>query len=275
MQKLSQEGEVAVYADQLKPKGRKPKNNTAKTQTAGTAKTKPTGKAKAKPAGKAKAKPAGKAKAKQAGKAKAKPAGKAKAKAMPEQTSQATPNAADEATAPKKKAAKIQATAEIAEASEEHLEAAKKTSGTGGKRKSLDERQGPMKLTPILQKLFDDPQMKLPPADEFEGHFAAPEWVKGNNVYSASYKAYLAALPKAADVGEAQAMAKAYGRVATRVFRELRVIVPELMNGHQFMLVKRAPRAKRAKPDVDGEGVEAASAPAPEEPEAVDTCVDL
>ena len=173
-------------------------------------------------------------------------------KAAPAKRKAQASDQADEAAPAKRKAPASDQKSEHAAAkpNSKSKQAKKKDPDEAPKRSTPDsdavQDQGRLlKLPTCLQDLLKDPSLDLPALESLPGHFAPPEWIKTNNLYSACYKAYLS---KCGSSSEADvAMAKSYSRLATRFHRECGVVLPELMNGHQFRAQKPAPRAKCAK----------------------------
>ena len=138
----------------------------------------------------------------------------------------------------------------------EVCERAKHPAGTKKKRK-VDETAGcndqaasPSQLSESLAKLIEDPTLPLPPLEDLHGHYHPPEWATTNNVYSAVYKQYLKDLSGTKSDVEA---ARKRSKLATRIMREYKVVIPDLMGSHSFCPKMRGKKL-RAKPDEEQAG---------------------
>ena len=205
---------AARYADQSKPRGRKPAASKASKEPA---EQRP----------KAKAKSHAQTKAKSRAKAKA----KSQAKEKPQTNKTSKKGKGNTAAKPN--------------ALEQHSIEAEPAVGVGLKR-AADAESEPSKLSqsPVkLQDLIDDPSLPLPALADLGDYFRPPSWVTGNNVYSLIYRS--------SGKGDPETGRKV-GKFATRVWRQYQVVLSALTEGSSFRAEKPKPRAKRAKKDVPG-----------------------
>ena len=219
------QGDQGRYADQCKPRGRKPKAKAKPKAKCKATNAEPKAKCKA-----TKAEPEAKCKATKAerkakGKAKAKPSKKTESEEFSEGPQEAPSNTiGDDDASPKLEGNKVPQAEPKAEESK--------------KRKAADVEPA-AELSKTLSALCADASASLPPVDELGEVYAPPAWVSGNNVYTAVYKTFLA---RSTDSEQARARS----RLATRIFKHYGVLPRELMGTDQFKAEGRKKKANKA-----------------------------